>query len=514
MDIESATVVRLVEQFLKENNLHRTLETLQGETGITINTVDNVDVFKSDIVKGKWEAVLTSVEQAGIAQSKLVDLYEHIVIELVELRDMGPARALLRQTEPMEIMRTSQPDRYLKLEQLMSRTSLDLNDAFRGKESKEARRLEIANSLVSEVGTAPPSRLLTLLGHSIQWLKQQGTIPDGVPYDLFYGRAQQAVSLSEDRPPSKLLATIKFPKNEHPGSLAFSPSGEYIATGSVGGFIEFWSVMTGKIADELDFQAKGALMMMEDTVSSLVFSHSGDLVCAGANDGKVKVWKIKSGSIAKRLPAAHSRRVTSVAFSKDDTQILSGSADGVIRIHGLKSGNMLREFRGHTASISSAAFTEDMSRVVSTSDDGSLRIWESSSAECLHTVIPESDKLGMTMPGILSAQAIPGRSAEFVVCVKSPTIYIVGIDGQVKRSFDAKQGTCNEFLAAAVMPQGKLVLAVSDTSELHCFDIETGLLHDNTPKIADAEIFGMACHPSLNIVAFFSNDRRVPIWAS
>ncbi|KAJ2742070.1 hypothetical protein GGI20_004748 [Coemansia sp. BCRC 34301] len=513
MDIESAVVVRLIEQYLKENNLHRTLEALQEETGISINTVDNVDTFKSDIVKGKWDAVLTSVEQAGVAQSKLVDLYEHIIIELVELRDMGPARALLRQTEPMEIMRTSQPERYLKLEQLLSRTSLDLNDAFGGKGSKESRRLEIANGLVNEVSTAPPSRLLTLLGHSIQWQKQQGAIPDG-PYDLFYGRSLQAAVSSQDKPPSRLLATIKFPKNEHPVSLAFSPSGEYIATGSVGGFVEFWSAMTGKIADELDFQTKGALMMMEDAVSALVFSHSGDLVCAGANDGKIKAWKVKSGSIAKRFPAAHSQRVTSVAFSRDDTQIISGSSDGVIRIHGLKSGNMLREFRGHTADITCAVFTEDMSRVVSTSADGSLRIWEASSAECLHTVLPGSDKLGLSMPGINSAQAIPGRPTEFVVCAKSPTLYIVGIDGEVKQSFDAKQGTCSEFASAAVMSQGKLVLAVSDTLALHCFDIETGLLHDNTPKIADAEIFGMACHPSLSLVAFFCNGRRVPIWAS
>ncbi|KAJ2889868.1 Serine/threonine-protein kinase smu1, partial [Coemansia aciculifera] len=338
MDIESATIVRLVEQFLKEHNLHRTLETLQEETGITINTVDNVDTFKNDIVKGRWDTVLASVEQAGVAQNKLVDLYEHIIIELVELRDMGPARALLRQTEPMEIMRTSQPERYLKLEQLMSRTSLDLNDAFRGQESKESRRLEIANSLVREVSTAPPSRLLTLLGYSIQWQKKQGIIPDGVSYDLFYGRTQQVVVSSSDQTPSKLVATIKFPKSEHPNSLAFSPDGKHIATGSVGGFVEFWSAMTGKIADDLDFQAKGALMMMEGAVTSLAFSHSGDLVCAGADDGKVKVWKLKSGSIAKRFPAAHGQRVTSVTFSKDDTQILSGGADGTIRIHGLKSG--------------------------------------------------------------------------------------------------------------------------------------------------------------------------------
>ncbi|KAJ2339452.1 Serine/threonine-protein kinase smu1, partial [Coemansia sp. RSA 2673] len=215
MDIEAAAVVRLVEQFLKEHNLRKTLAALQEETGVTINTVDNIGAFKSDIEKGNWEEVLSSVEQASIAQDKLVDLYEQIIFELVELQDLGPARALLRQTEPMEIMRVAHSDRYLRLEQLLSRTSFDKSLVYKGKETKESRRAEIASRLVREVSTAPPSRLVTLLGQAAQWQKQQGVISDGVPYDLFYARSLTVVS-SENSAPSKLLATIKFPKNEHP----------------------------------------------------------------------------------------------------------------------------------------------------------------------------------------------------------------------------------------------------------------------------------------------------------
>ncbi|KAJ2830485.1 hypothetical protein IWW50_000243 [Coemansia erecta] len=510
MNIESADVIRLIEQFLKEHNLHNALEALQSETGISLNTVDNADAFKDDIIKGNWDAVLASVEQAHVPQAKRIDLYELIIVELAELQDISPARALLRQTEPMELMRTAQPDRYLRLEQLLSRT---LTGSSRTPQNSDSRRLKIAEQLLNEVSTAPASRLLTLLGHSIKWQQQQGLLSVNAPYDLFFGRSQ-AVKPAEDRPPCKLLATVKFPKKQCPNSLAFSTDGAYLATGSADGFIELWNPTTGRLADELKYQADGALMMMEEAVTGLAFSYSGELICSGASDGKIKVWKAKTGSCAKRFSAAHSQGVSCVAFSRDDTQILSGGVDCVLRIHGLKSGKMLKEFRGHTAPVTGAIFSKDMASVISTSDDGSVRIWDASTATCTRSVVPDADKHGLSSPAVHSVLAIPNSPSEFVVCTKSPTIYIMSVDGSTRRAITADKKTCNEFLAAAVTPQGKHILAVSDMSILHCVDVKTGSMSVVDNRIPNDDVSGMACHPVLNIAAFFSNDRRVPIWTA
>jgi WD40 repeat-containing protein SMU1 len=77
-EVAASDVVKLMLQFCKENSLQRTMQVLQEESGTTMNTVENVDSFISDINNGRWDSVLGQIVTLSLPQAKLVNLYEQV----------------------------------------------------------------------------------------------------------------------------------------------------------------------------------------------------------------------------------------------------------------------------------------------------------------------------------------------------------------------------------------------------------------------------------------------------
>jgi glucose repression regulatory protein TUP1 len=123
----------------------------------------------------------------------------------------------------------------------------------------------------------------------------------------------------------------------------------------------------------------------ESEIYSLAFSPDGNFLVSGSGDRSAHIWDLRSGE--KRFvltidpePSADGRGddagVTSVAVSPDGKLVAAGSLDYSVRVWDLHSGILVDRLQGHKDSVYSVAFAPDGKWLVSGSLDKSLKLWD------------------------------------------------------------------------------------------------------------------------------------------
>ena len=82
-------------------------------------------------------------------------------------------------------------------------------------------------------------------------------------------------------------------------------------------------------------------------VNSVAFSPNGTLLATGSDDTTIKLWRVSDGAFVRTL-AGHTSSVNSIAFSPDGTLLVSGSSDKTVRLWRVSDGTLARTLSGHT----------------------------------------------------------------------------------------------------------------------------------------------------------------------
>ncbi|KAM7190941.1 hypothetical protein V8F33_009174 [Rhypophila sp. PSN 637] len=167
-------------------------------------------------------------------------------------------------------------------------------------------------------------------------------------------------------------------------SVAFSPDGQRLASGSEDQTIKIWDPASSQCLQTLEGHSR--------RVQSVAFSPDGQRLASGSDDRTIKIWDPASGQCLQTLEG-HSHWVQSVAFSPDGQRLASGSVDQTIKIWDPASGQCLQTLEGHSHWVQSVAFSPDGQRLASGSGDQTIKIWDPASGQCLQTLEGHSDRV-------------------------------------------------------------------------------------------------------------------------
>jgi WD40 repeat protein/serine/threonine protein kinase len=260
--------------------------------------------------------------------------------------------------------------------------------------------------------------------------------PDGTR--LVSGSFDQTVKVWDAATGQEALAL----KGHKVTSVAFSPDGKRLVSGNHDQTVSVWDAASGQETLTLKGHASPVL--------SVAVSPDGTRIASGSWDQTAKVWDAAGGQEVLTLKG-HRGPVTSVAFSPDGRRLVSGSHDQTVKVWNAATGQETLTLKGHTGPVTSVAVSPDDTRIASGSVDKTVRVWDAATGQEIRTLTGHTD---LVTSVAMSADGTRIASGSFDQTVK---VWVAATGQEVL----TLKGHTNPVTSVAVSPDGQRVVSGS-----------------------------------------------------
>lgn len=181
------------------------------------------------------------------------------------------------------------------------------------------------------------------------------------------------------------------------------PCGQRMMTCSLDGSLRVWNLKTGKQIGE-DWRdgdrQEGDWRNGESGVWTIALSPDGEKVVSGSWDGGVRLWDTNKGKVIAKW-VGHKKDVISVCWSRDGQRVLSGSFDGTAREWDVENGEtVLGPIETGHKEVYAVIYSPDMTMFATAGynertlpPESPLKIWDSKTGELIITLRGHTDPM-------------------------------------------------------------------------------------------------------------------------
>jgi serine/threonine protein kinase len=291
-----------------------------------------------------------------------------------------------------------------------------------------------------------------------------------------------------------LANTLQGHSNEV-NSLAISPDGKTLASGSFDNTIKLWNLATGEQIRTLTGHSK--------SLESVVISPDGKTLASSSRDNTIKLWNLATGEQIRTL-IGHSNEVLSVAISPDGKTLASGSRDNTIKLWNLATGEQIRTLTGDSESVNSVAISPNGKTLVSGSFDSdsfdTIKLWNLATGEQIRTLTSNS-RLVYSVAISPDGKTLASGSFDNIQLWNLAT-------GEQIRTLT---GHSESVYSVAISPNGKTLASGSGDKTIKLWNLATGE-EIRTLTGHSSLVLSVAISPDGKTLVSGSSDKTIKIW--